>query len=141
MGEPSRRRTARLRSTGANTYNCGNRVSWISVGFATPDLEAFIDLYARAHLRYAHTMLVVPGQLQRQTLMRISQSLHQLGATQARVGVVFKPQDPPLAQLCLVPSDDLRGSYGVQKPVAAQQADGKPGGVAPQGVVDQRLVL
>lgn len=28
-----------MNSTGASTYNCGNRVSWISVGFATPSYQ------------------------------------------------------------------------------------------------------
>ncbi|MGW1545185.1 hypothetical protein ACWCPM_34095, partial [Streptomyces sp. NPDC002309] len=32
-------RNSELNSTGASTYNRGNRVSWISVGFATPSYQ------------------------------------------------------------------------------------------------------
>ncbi|MGW0886240.1 hypothetical protein [Streptomyces sp. NPDC002671] len=79
------------------------------------------------------------AQLQRQTMVRVGQGLHQFGAAQGRLGVMLELQDPPLPQPCLVSGDDLRDGDGVKESEAAQQSAEEPGGVPPDLLVEAMM--
>lgn len=61
-----------MNSTGASTYNCGNRVSWISVGFATPSYQEALPSCSRpaAITRSRLPFDTHPSRSERQQLLR-----------------------------------------------------------------------